>query len=91
MTGGGWNWILIISKDGLKMCLVESSKCDNSLKCTWMLSHVELEGGGGRKKAFILVNLIVYLGKMRKPATKLKLDGLLLSGTEILKLHINKH
>ena len=49
MTGGGWNWILIISKDGLKMCLVESSKCDNSLKCTWMLSHVELEGGGAEE------------------------------------------
>jgi hypothetical protein len=44
MAGGGWNWIMIRFKGGLKMGLVESSNCDNSLKSTWMLNHVELEG-----------------------------------------------
>jgi len=83
MAGGGWNWIVIRFKGELKMGLVESSNCDKSLKSTWMLNHVELEGI--RKEAFsiILVNFIVYLGKMRKRATKLNLDDLLLSGTGI--------
>jgi len=44
MAGVGWNWIVIIFKGGLKVSLVESSNCDNSLKITWMLSHVRRTG-----------------------------------------------
>jgi hypothetical protein len=44
MAGVGWNWIMIIFKDGLKMSLVESWNCDNSVKITWMLIHVSKTG-----------------------------------------------
>jgi hypothetical protein len=64
----------------LKMSLVESSNCDISLKSTWILSHVQLEGTRKEKFSSQLVNLIFYLGKMRKPAKKINLDGLFQSG-----------
>jgi len=43
MAGGGWSWIMIVFKGGLKMGLVEYSNSDNSLKSNWLFGRADME------------------------------------------------